>query len=127
MNPDSFNKEVIRRTVHSFYTRQYPILTTILAKLKEDEVFRGGRFCYGRFCESWGFRTRDNKRYIYEQRNILVQRHTYLQTIRKLRNDNRTIIYTDETWVNTHHYKEHIWVDIDDKGGWKVPSGKVND
>ena len=46
MNPDSFNKEVIGRTVHSFYThQQYPILTTILAKLKEDEVFRGGRFC----------------------------------------------------------------------------------
>ena len=48
----------------------------------------------------------------------------YLQTIRKLRNENRTIIYTDETWVNTHHCKEHIWVDVDGKGGWKVPSGK---
>ena len=59
-------------------------------------------FVYGRFCESWGFRTRDNKRYIYEQCNILEQRHTYLQTIGKLRNDNRTIIYTDKTWINTH-------------------------
>ena len=46
VNPDSFNKEVIRLTVHSFYTqRQYPTLTTILAKLKEDGVFRSGTFC----------------------------------------------------------------------------------
>ena len=46
VNPDSFNKEVIGRTVHSFYTQQqYPILTTILAKLKEDGVFGGGTFC----------------------------------------------------------------------------------
>ena len=46
VNPDCFNKEVIQRTVHSFYTQQqYPTLTTILAKLKEDGVFGGGRFC----------------------------------------------------------------------------------
>ena len=46
MNPDSFNEEVIGRTVHSFYTQQqYPILTTILAKLKENGVFGGGTFC----------------------------------------------------------------------------------
>ena len=65
-----------------------------------------------------------NKQYKYEQRNILEQKHTYLQMIHKLRNDNKTIIYTNKTWVNTHHCKEHIWVDIDGKGGWKVPSGK---
>ena len=33
----------------------------------------------------------------------------------KLRNDNKTIIYTDEIWVNAHHYKEHIWVDVNSK------------
>ena len=67
---------------------------------------------------------RDSKRYIYEQRNIIEQRHTYLQTIKKLRRENKTIIYTDETWVNAHHTQEYIWVDSDGRGGWKVPSGK---
>ena len=47
--------------------------------------------------------------------------------IDKLRNGNKTIIYTDEMWINAHHCKEHIWVDVDGKGGWNVPSGKVND
>ena len=35
----------------------------------------------------------------------------------KLRNDNKTIIYTDEIWVNVHYCKEHIWVDVNSKGG----------
>ena len=74
----------------------------------------------------FSYKKRDNKQYIYEQRNILEQRHTYLQTIRKLRRENtHDLIYTDETWVNTHHTNEHIWVDSDGKRGWKEPSGKV--
>ena len=44
------------------------------------------------------YKKRDNKQYIYEQCNILEQRHRYLQMIRKLRNDNKTIIYTDKHW-----------------------------
>ena len=69
------------------------------------------------------YKKRDNKQYIYEQCNILEQRHTYLQMICKVRNDNKTIIYTDKTLV-THHCKEHIWVDVDGKGGLKAPNGK---
>ena len=43
----------------------------------------------------------------------------------KLRNGKKTIIYTTKTLVNAHHCKEHIWVHTDGKGGWKVPSGRV--
>ena len=100
-------------------------MTTILVKLKDDGVFGGSRFGLWKVLRELGFsyKKRDNKQYIYEQCNILEQRHTYLQTIRKLRNDNRLIIYIDETWVKTHHCKKHIWVNVNDKGGWKVPSG----
>ena len=61
---------------------------------------------------------------MYEQRNIIEQQHTYLQTIKKIRQENKTIIYIDEIWVNAHHTQEDIWVDSDGKGRWKVPSGK---
>ena len=54
------------------------------------------------------YKKRDNKRYIYEQRHIIEQRHAYLQTITQLRKENKTIIYTDETWVNAHHTQEHM-------------------
>ena len=70
------------------------------------------------------YNKRDNKKYIYEQTNILEQRHTYLQTICKLRQEHKNLVYTDETWVNAHHNNEYIWVDSDGSGGWKVPSGK---
>ena len=61
---------------------------------------------------------------VYEQCNIIEQRHTYLQTIKRIRLENKTIIYTDKTWVNAHHTEEYVWVDSDGKGGWKVPSRK---
>ena len=58
----------------------------------------------------------DNKRYIYE-RHIIEQRQEFLQTINQLRKENKTIIYTEETWVNAHHTQEHIWIDFDGRGG----------
>ena len=65
-----------------------------------------------------------NKQFLYKQHDIIEQRHTYLQAIRKLQQQNKTIVYTGETWANAHHTNEYIWVDYDDKGGWKVTSGK---
>ena len=95
-------------------------------KVKEQCNFPGGRFCLWKVLHEMGFsyRKRDSKQFLYEQRNILEQRHTYLQQIRKLRQQNVNIIYTDETWVNAHHTNEVIWVDEHGRGGWKVPSGK---
>ena len=96
-------------------TRHYQRLLEVL---KEKYSFIGGTFCLWKILHELGFnyKKRDNKRYIYEQRNIIEQRHTYLQSIRKLRQDNRTIIYTGETWVNAHHTKEYLWVDTDGRG-----------
>lgn len=70
------------------------------------------------------YKRRDRKQYIYEQKNILEQRHMYLQTMLKLRQQNVNLIYTDKTWMNAHHNNEYIWVDTDGTSGWKVPSGK---
>ena len=65
------------------------------------------------------------ERLVYERSDILEQRHTYLQQILKHRQDKKkTLIYMDQTLVNTHHMNEYIWVDSDGKGGWKVASGK---
>ena len=127
VDPDSFDRTAIKRIVHTFYDRrEYPTLTAVWREAKEKGVFSAGRFCLWRCLREMGFlyKKRDTKRYIYEQKNIIEQRHTYLYKIREYRRDNRPIIYTDETWVNAHHTKEYIWVDGDGKGGWKVPSGK---
>ena len=41
-----------------------------------------------------------------------------------MRKDNTNLVYLDETWVNAHHSNDYIWIDSDEKGRWKVPSGK---
>ena len=72
----------------------------------------------------YSYKKKDNKQFLYKQRNILEQRDTYLRQIRQLRQQNINYVYTDETWVNAHHNNDYVWVDSDGKGGWKVPSGK---
>ena len=128
VNPDSFDRAVIKRLVHGFYRRkEYPNITGVLEKAKAECSFPGGRFCMWRLLKELGFyyKKRDRRRYVLEQQHVIAQRHKYLQAIRKLRRDNDyDIIYTDETWVNSHHTNDYIWLDKDGSGGWKVPSGK---
>ena len=127
INPDEFDREIIRRVVHEFYVRkEYPTLAAVLEKVKEECRFPGGRYCLWRVLREMGFnyKKKDGKQFIYERADILVQRNTYLQHILKHRREKKTLIYMDETWVNAHHTNQYIWVDHDGKGGWKVPSGK---
>ena len=47
--------EVIRRAVHAFYEKkEYPTLSCILMKVKEDSSFPGGRFCLWRILKEMG-------------------------------------------------------------------------
>ena len=127
VNADSFDRAVFRRIINNFYVRkEYPTLSKVLERVKEDCGFPGGRFCLWRILKEMGYsyKKKDDKQFLYEQRHILEQRHNYLQQIIKLRKDNANLIYLDETWVNAHHSNDYIWVDSDNKGGWKVPSGK---
>ena len=56
VNPDSFDREVIRRAVHAFYEKkEYPTLSCILVQVKEDCAFPGGRFCLWRILKEMGF------------------------------------------------------------------------
>ena len=47
-----------------------------------------------------------------------------MRSVRRLRDDDRPIIYLDETWLNAHAAPERIWYDDKGKGGFKRPSGK---
>ena len=87
INPDSFDREAIRRVVHGFYERkEYPTLCALLEKVKEECSFLGGRYCLWRILRQMGFnyKKRDNQQFVYERRDILEQRHTYLLNILKL-------------------------------------------
>ena len=75
-----------------------------------------------------GFRYRkhENRRYIYEQPDIIQQRHAYLRAMKANRESEhpRPTIFLDETWCNSRHSCAHMWVDADGKGGFKHSMGK---
>ena len=124
---DDFDVEAIRRTIHEYYTqKEYPTLESLLAQLKNRDVFRGGRTTLWLILREMGFRYRkhENKRYIYEQPRVIQQRHDYLRRLRRNRQEQRPVVYLDETWVNAHHGQGTMWVDKDDTAGWKRPSGR---
>ena len=69
VNPDAFDKEVIRRVVLAFYARkEYPTLSAVLEKLKEECSFPGGRYCLWRVLCDMGFscKKKDGKQFIYK-------------------------------------------------------------
>ena len=71
INPDTFDKEVIWQTVHSFYDRrEYPKLLKVLEVFKEKTVIKGELFCLWKILHEIGFnyKKRDNKQYNYQQR-----------------------------------------------------------
>ena len=71
INPDSFDRVVIRRVVHGFYLRkEYPTLSKVL--VKEACSFPGGKFCLWRILQEKGFAyiKRDCKRFIYKQEDV---------------------------------------------------------
>ena len=129
VDPDSFNREAIRRTIHAFYERhEYPTLDAVLAEVKEKEIFEGGRGTLYKLLREMGFKHRkhENKRYIYEQPRIIQQRHSYLRAMRANRKSAhpRPTIFLDETWCNAHHGNTRMWVDKEGSGGFKHPTGK---
>ena len=80
------------------------------------EMFEGNGICITR---------NGTQNVTYTNRKTLLNNDMLIYT-RYVNTDMKTdqLLYTDETWVNTHHTKDYIWVDSDGKGGWKVPSGK---
>ena len=42
---------------------------------------------------------------------------TYIQTVSAIKQENRTLIYTDKTWVDEQLTQEYIRVDSDGGGG----------
>ena len=69
VNPDEFDRETIRRVVHDFYTnKEYPTLSAVLEKVKEQCVFPAGRYCLWRVLHDMGFtyKKKDGKQFIYE-------------------------------------------------------------
>ena len=71
----------------------------------------------------------DDRRHYYEQPRIMEQTHVYLRRMINNCQENRPVVYLDETWANAHDGKDCAWVERDDVtggtlGGIRRPPGK---
>ncbi|XP_072022525.1 uncharacterized protein [Amphiura filiformis] len=57
------------------------------------------------------YSSRKRNSILLERPEIVQWRHQYLRKIKKHRKDGRSLIYTDETWVNAGHVKSKTWQD----------------
>ena len=126
---DDFDREAIIRKVHQFYQRkEFPTLDKLLAQVRRDLGFTGGRTTLWKFLKKNGFKIKkqNGRNFLIQKPEVAFLRHQYLRKIHKLRQNKpqSKIIYLDETWINANHTPSRIWVDKDDKGGFRVPLGK---
>ena len=63
---------------------------------------------------------------MYEQPKIILQRYQYLRRMRRNRRENRPVVYSDETWANSHCSHERSWVESDDNFNVAQKEGLVN-
>ena len=114
---DSFDLSVIRRIIHSFYSRnESPTLTKLLKKLKEEINFPYGRTHLFRLLKTLGFKYKKRGRESIpnERSDLIMWRESFLRRIREVREKEpqRETVYTDETWLNGGHRVKKEWVDL---------------
>lgn len=127
---DDFSKDVLRRTVFSYYDKgEYPTALKLTRDLEQKIGYAGSVASTKRILREIGFRykkTKDGRKFLMEKSDIVSARIKFLRTMHNLREcgDTRPVYYLDETWVNENHSKKYIWQDSKESGGLKVPVGK---
>jgi transposase len=131
---------LIRNKIHRdfFSENRLPTLRKLHAAVRADPTIPTVSLStLHRILRRIGFIYRSRKRnsVLLERPDITEWRHRYLRSIRKHRRDNRSIIFTDETWVNAGHATSKVWEDTQVESrrqaftaglstGLKGPSGK---
>ena len=116
---DDLDLSIIRRTVHSYFSRsesRRPTLEKLLKQLKEDIDFLYGKTNLYNLLKKLGFRyqRRGREGIVDERSDLITRRGSYLKRIKEVREKElqREIVYTDETWLNAGHKVKKEWVDL---------------
>ncbi|KAF9409265.1 hypothetical protein HW555_011300 [Spodoptera exigua] len=105
---DIFDQSVVRTCVHNFHitNKELPTAEKLRKKLKEDINFNGSERSLRRILNNLGFRWKkaeNNRRILIEKSNIRLLRIEFLKTLLKYREEGRSIVYTDESYVDSSH------------------------
>ncbi|XP_060808779.1 uncharacterized protein LOC132903764 [Amyelois transitella] len=118
---DNFDQGVIKRIIHNFHIteKELPTIGRLQRKLKDDLDFLGSAASLRRIIKKIGFkwkRTETNRKLLIEQSQIRFLRIEYLRKIKQYREAGKSIIYTDESYIDSSHISHHSWTDDPTKG-----------
>lgn len=118
---DNFDQGVIKRAIHNFHkvNNELPTVEKLKKKLEEDINYKGSERSLRRILKDLGFRwksTENNRKVLIESSYIRLQRIEYLRKIKVYRQEGRSIVYTDESYVDSSHSTPKQWTDGSSKG-----------
>ena len=118
---DGFDRDVVRNKVREFCTtrRQLPTLRMLLKVLKEDIDFPGGRESLRLTLKRMGFkwkRTSNNRQQLIEKPSVFRQRLQFYMKKQELEDQGYTLVYTDETWIDSAYTMKSCWQGPDFQG-----------
>ena len=78
-----------------------------------DEIsYKGGKEHLRRIMHDIGFswkKTQSNRDVLMERSDVVAARINYLRSMKKYRDEERTIVYTDQTFVHSGHTTPRTW------------------
>lgn len=118
---EEYDKCHFRRIIHNFHKTEGCRVTIkhLCEKLKEDLQWNGKPTSLRSVLNDLGFRWRrtpNNRRLLIEKHDIRLLRINFLQKINFYREQNRPIIYIDETYLHGGHTQSKSWSDNSSEG-----------
>lgn len=126
---DNFNEGVLHRTVLSFYARhEIPTVETIYREMQNTLSYPGSKTTLRRVLKKIGFTYArvDGRKCLMERDDVTHARIVFLNEMRKIKNEDKNIVYLDETWINQNYTVSKCWTDgaSQKPTGLQVPTGK---
>lgn len=122
------DEETIRIKIYKMYEEQIiPTLDSLMDRLKSDETgINCKRTTLWKTLKRIGFQFKkiDKRQVIMESARLQKWKLEYLSKIKQYREEQRSIIYLDETWFDTHDTPSKGWVDSSSKCRTNAPSNR---
>lgn len=118
---DQMEAGLLRRIIINFHIteKMTPTVKRLHKKMVDEYGYEGSRETLRKEMHALGFRwkkTKSNRHILMEQHRIRQLRLDYLRKIKKFRQENRTIVFTDETYVHSDYANERNWSDSSSDG-----------
>jgi transposase len=125
---DESDLDLLRRKIYQMYEGQtIPTLVSLRKRLIKDETNISCSVSSLRnilLKMGFKYKTINKRQAIMESQRLREWRYRFLIAIRQYRDENRQIIYLDETWFDTHDTAKKGWSDSSRNCNTKAPSNK---